>query len=80
MRRRRIESFLLRIVVSEERPAAPERWRGKIQHITTGAEQQIGELAQIVAFINSHLHAPAEGDPTRTEMEQPDRRTRSRQP
>ncbi len=79
MSTRRIESFLLRIVVSEERPAVPERWRGKIQHIATGAEQQVGELAQVVAFINAHLYAPAEGDPARTEVEQPGLRTVPRQ-
>ncbi|MCX7792760.1 MAG: hypothetical protein N2378_19165 [Chloroflexaceae bacterium] len=71
MATRRVESFLLRIVVSEDRPLIPERWRGKIQHITTGAERQIDELSQVVAFINTHLYAPAEPDPSNAGVETP---------
>jgi len=66
MATRRVESFLLRIVVSEDHPSVPERWRGRIQHIATGAERQIDELAQVVAFINTHLYAPAEPDSSNT--------------
>lgn len=56
MSTRKVESFLLRIVVSEDLPPIPEHWRGRIQHIASGAEQQVDELAQIVAFIATHLH------------------------
>lgn len=55
MSTRRVESFLLRIVVAEGHSPAPERWRGRIQHIASGAEQQIDELAEMVAFISTHL-------------------------
>nr|WP_044200149.1 hypothetical protein [Oscillochloris trichoides] len=55
MATRRIESFLLRIVVSDESRAEPPQWRGRIQHVASGAEQQINELAQAVAFISNHL-------------------------
>ncbi len=55
MATRRIKSFLLRIVVSEESHAEPPQWRGRIQHVASGAEQQIDELAQAVAFISDHL-------------------------
>lgn len=56
MSRRRVESFLLRIVVSGDQSTDPARWRGKIQHIPSGAERQIEALAQMVEFISAHLH------------------------
>lgn len=52
---RRVESFLLRIVVPENEALVPEHWRGRIQHIASGAELQIDELAEAVLFISSHL-------------------------
>ncbi|MEI7646143.1 MAG: hypothetical protein WCJ55_17885 [Chloroflexales bacterium] len=55
MATRRIESFLLRIVVIDQPQAEPQPWRGRIQHVASGAEQQIDELAQAVAFITNHL-------------------------
>jgi hypothetical protein len=57
MTTRRVESFLLRIVVPEEKAQSPERWRGRIQHVTTGVEQQIDELAEAISFITAHLGA-----------------------
>ncbi|PDW02485.1 hypothetical protein [Candidatus Viridilinea mediisalina] len=57
---RRVESFLLRIVVPGDEALTPERWRGRIQHIASGSEQQIDELAQAVAFISAHLGPPSE--------------------
>jgi hypothetical protein len=70
MATRRIESFLLRIVVSDEVRAGPPQWRGRIQHVASGAEQQIDELAQAVAFITSHLSSYNDREftfePTRT--------------
>ena len=62
MATRRIESFLLRIVVPEGYTAGPREWRGRIQHVTSGVEQQIDELAQAVAFIDAHLAGLTEGD------------------
>jgi hypothetical protein len=55
MAARRVESFLLRIVVPGDEALVPERWHGRIQHIASGSEQQIDELAQAVAFISNHL-------------------------
>lgn len=55
MTTRKVESFLLRIVVSEEQTQSPEQWRGRIQHIASGVEQQIDALSDAIAFINSHL-------------------------
>jgi hypothetical protein len=56
MNTRRVESFLLRIVVSDQADDDPQRWRGRIQHVATGAEQQIGQLDEAIAFISTHLH------------------------
>jgi hypothetical protein len=55
MSTRRVESFLLRIVVPEDEAPPPERWRGRIQHIASGTELQIGDLAEAIAFISNHL-------------------------
>lgn len=55
MSTRRVESFLLRIVVPEDQTPSPDGWRGRIQHIASGNELQIDELAQAVAFIATHL-------------------------
>ena len=57
MRTRRVESFLLRIVVPEDQALTPEDWHGRIQHIASGSELQIDELAEALAFITSHLEA-----------------------
>lgn len=58
---RRVESFLLRIVVPEGQSIEPQQWRGRIQHVASGAEQQIDELREAIAFITSHL-ASLEGN------------------
>jgi hypothetical protein len=55
MSTRRVESFLIRIVVSKDATQNPDCWRGRIQHIATGEELQIDELAQAIAFITTHL-------------------------
>jgi hypothetical protein len=55
MTTRRVESFLLRIVTTEDQAPSPEQWRGRIQHIGSGVEQQIDALADAVAFISAHL-------------------------
>jgi len=52
---RRVESFLLRIVISDDEAQSPEQWRGRIQHVASGVEQQIDELAEAIAFITTHL-------------------------
>lgn len=52
---RRVESFLLRIVVPTDPTNTPECWRGRIQHVASGSEQQVEQLAQAIAFIAAHL-------------------------
>ncbi len=61
MSTRRVESFLLRLVVHEDGRVTPENWRGRIQHVATGEEQQIDQLQDALAFIAAHIgtkHAP----------------------
>lgn len=58
MATRRVESFLVRIVVSESDEATPQ-WHGKIQHIGTGFESRIDQLDELLAFIASHLRSTA---------------------
>lgn len=55
MTTRRVESFLLRIVVAENQAESPEQWRGRIQHIASGVEQQIDALTEAITFISAHL-------------------------
>jgi hypothetical protein len=61
---RRVESFLLRIVVPEGQPTGPNQWRGRIQHVASGAEQQIDELEQAIAFIMTHLSSGEDAEYT----------------
>jgi hypothetical protein len=55
MTTRRVESFLIRIVVTEDQAQSPEQWRGRIQHIASGVEQQVDALAEAITFISNHL-------------------------
>ncbi|WP_299644253.1 hypothetical protein [uncultured Chloroflexus sp.] len=60
MATRRVESFLVRIVVSEHEDAAVQQWHGRIQHIGTGLESRIDQLDELLAFIANHLqHNPS---------------------
>jgi hypothetical protein len=54
---RRIESFLLRLVVNETRDVDGDPWRGRIQHIGSGHERYFEHLEDIVAFINEQFAA-----------------------
>lgn len=67
MSTRRIEAFLLRIVVPDEQPDAPAAWRGRIQHIASGSELQIDGLPEALAFIAAHLGELPEEEPTPTD-------------
>ena len=62
MSTRRIESFLLRLVVDEPNSADTNDWRGRIQHIGSGYEQQFERLEDLVAFIAQQFA----GDRTRS--------------
>jgi len=54
MSNRRVESFLLRLVV--EAGDAPDRaWRGRIQHVGSGGEQQFERMQDMLAFISNQL-------------------------
>lgn len=55
MNSRRVESFLLRIVITEDQARCPEQWRGRVQHVSSGVEQQVDALSEAIAFISSHL-------------------------
>jgi hypothetical protein len=55
MSTRRIESFLLRLVVNEPNSPDTDDWRGRIQHIGSGYERQFERLEDIVAFINQQF-------------------------
>ncbi|WP_322495060.1 hypothetical protein [Chloroflexus sp.] len=60
MATRRVESFLVRIVLAENEDTAGQRWSGRIQHIGTGFECRIDQLDELLAFINNHLqHSPS---------------------
>lgn len=52
---RRIESFLLRLVVNETRDVEVEDWRGRIQHIGSGHERYFEHLEDVIAFINEQF-------------------------
>lgn len=60
MSHRRIESFLLRIVVEDHQTLDPDAWRGRIQHVGSGCERQFEHLLDIVTFICDHL-TPEQG-------------------
>ena len=55
MSTRRVESFVLRLVVNEGQALATPNWRGRIQHIASGQELQIDEIDDAVAFISAYL-------------------------
>ena len=57
MSSRRIESFLLRLVVEDQNNADTEAWRGRIQHVGSGHERQFDRLQDIVAFIREQFPA-----------------------
>lgn len=64
MSSRRIESFLLRLVVQGNESTDPDHWRGRIQHVATGTEQQVEQLQDIIAFIVNLLEATDPPSPT----------------
>jgi hypothetical protein len=55
MSTRRIESFLLRLVVDEPNSEDMDEWRGRIQHIGSGYERQFERLEDVVAFITQQF-------------------------
>lgn len=57
MSSRRIESFLLRVVVDEQ--SAPEEglWRGRIHYVSSGSEHQFKHMNDMLVFIHRQLAA-----------------------
>ncbi|MFP4439124.1 MAG: hypothetical protein ACLFVO_17935 [Chloroflexaceae bacterium] len=55
MSARRVESFLLRLVVEDDGSIDPAQWHGRIQHVATGSSQSVEQLQDVVAFIRAHL-------------------------
>lgn len=55
MKTRRVEAFLLRLVVDEQPGGAAPSWRGRVQHVGSGSEHQFEHLQDVLAFINSQL-------------------------
>lgn len=53
--RRRIESFLLRIVVPEEGCLTPDMWRGRVQHIGTGVEYAFADFEELLSLMTQHV-------------------------
>jgi hypothetical protein len=54
MSSRRVESFLVRLVV-EGGDAPDPAWRGRIQHVSSGGEQQFERIQEMLAFISNQL-------------------------
>ena len=56
MGRRRIESFLLRLVMKDQEEAQGEEWVGRVQHVPSGKEFQFSGAQELLACINT-MHA-----------------------
>jgi hypothetical protein len=55
MSNRRVESFLLRLVVQESDAQDTEAWRGRIQHVSSGCERQFEHLQELIEFIGEQM-------------------------
>ena len=55
MGNRRIESFVVRVVVQDNEPLPATDWRGRIQHITTGDECQFKQLQDLLLFMSIYM-------------------------
>ena len=55
MSNRRIESFLLRLVIHDSEVLPAEAWRGRVQHIGTGCERQFERMQDLIDFISEQL-------------------------
>ncbi len=63
MNARRVEAFLLRLVIQDNSIAGPDGWRGRIQHVASGEERKIDHLQDAVAFISQCLGVEAYFEP-----------------
>jgi len=55
MTTRRIESFLLRLVIETHDDAESDAWRGRVQHVASGTERQFEHLQDLIACINAQF-------------------------
>ena len=55
MSNRRVESFLLKLVVQDNEAPSAEAWRGRIQHISSGGERQFERVQDLIDFIGEQL-------------------------
>ena len=55
MSNRRVESFLLRLVVHDSEVPLGGAWRGRIQHISSGCERQFEHIQDLIDFIGEQL-------------------------
>jgi hypothetical protein len=55
MSNRRIESFVIRVVVQDNEPMPTSDWHGRIQHITTGDECQFKQLQDLLFFMSTYM-------------------------
>lgn len=55
MSNRRVESFLLRLVVQDNEAPSAAAWRGRIQHISSGGERQFERVQDLIDFIGEQL-------------------------
>jgi hypothetical protein len=52
---RRVESFLLRVVVQDEACVEPDAWRGRIQHVGSGDERHFEHMEDVILFIREQF-------------------------
>lgn len=72
MSNRRVESFLLRVVVQEGECVDPDGWRGRIKHIGSGDERHFQRLEDVILFIREQFS----GDFTRLSLDIEEREAR----
>ena len=55
MSNRRVESFLLRLVIRDSELLPTDVWRGRVQHISSGCERQFEHMQDLINFIGEQL-------------------------
>lgn len=55
MSQRRIESFLLRLVVEDDHKGNTDDWRGRIQHVGSGYERQFANVQDLLTFMREQF-------------------------
>jgi hypothetical protein len=55
MSNRRVESFLLRLVVGDSEVPTSDAWRGRVQHISSGCERQFERMQDLIDFIDAQM-------------------------